>query len=413
MSTVQDAAVPATASPFDALNDPSPELVEAMRRRFPVEPEADELLVRKMRRRASGPYVPVTLEQLSDGVRSLLAEEVEGAFEVSDERWFTGGASKIQMGFALTWEDPVRGRTTERMMVRMDPSESLNATSKLREHQLLKALDGVLPVPRAHWVDPEARHFPEPALVYSVVDGVTKPQNASTGQVSGLGTNFGPALRGPLGEQFVAQLARLHTLDAGGLDLGVMGVPRAHTTQSAAWQLNHARRVWEEDRGEDLPLMEVAADWLERNLPTLDRVSIVHGDYRSGNFLFDEGSATITAWLDWELAHLGDRHLDLTWACHPMFGHHAEDGGPYLISGLMPEAEFFARYEDASGLAVDPERVRWYRILNSYTLLTKVAASAYRVVRLGKTHQDILLARVEGVIPGTCRELRTLLQEVL
>jgi aminoglycoside phosphotransferase (APT) family kinase protein len=39
----------------------------------------------------------------------------------------------------------------------------------------------------------------------------------------------------------------------------------------------------------------------------------VHGDYRSGNFLLDEGSGRITATLDWESGHLGDRHADLAY----------------------------------------------------------------------------------------------------
>ena len=72
-------------------------------------------------------------------------------------------------------------------------------------------------------------------------------------------------------------------------------------------QVNWWRRVWEEDRKEDDPLMEVTYNWLIRNAPKLDHVSIVHGDCRGGNFLFTEHDAKITAWLDWELAYLGDR----------------------------------------------------------------------------------------------------------
>ena len=400
---------------FEILNDPPESLITEMSERFEVEREADELLVRKMRRRNNGPYVPVTLAELSEGVERLLADEVQGDFEVSDQRWFTGGASKIQMGFTLRWNDPERGSVTERMMVRMDPKESLNATSKIREHQLLKALEDTLPLPRAHWVDTDAKYFPEPALVYSVIDGVTKPQNADTGQVSGLGTNFGADLRAKLAPQFMDHIGKLHTWsDFDKHDLSALSMPEVGTTQAAAWQLNLARRVWEEDRGEDIPLMEVASNWLGRNLPTLDHVSVVHGDYRSGNFLFDEESGQITAWLDWELAHLGDRHLDLAWATHPLFGHFDEgDTSTYYASGLLTEEEFLEAYEKVSGLTVDRDRLRWYRILNGYIVITKVLASAYRIVRLGKTHQDILLARVEGMVPGQLQELKTLLGEVL
>ena len=190
-------------------------------------------------------------------------------------------------------------------------------------------------------------------------------------------------------------------------------VPRVGTTDSALWELNRARRLWEEDRGEDFPLMEVAANWLARNLPTLDHVSVVHGDYRSGNFLFDEDTGEVTGWLDWERGHLGDRHRDLAWSTQPVCGHYAEDGVTYLVCGLVPLESFYREYERASGLAVDPERLMWYRVLNAYSMVVSVLGSAYRVVRLGKTHQDVLLQRVEGMFPVLAAELSVLLEEVL
>jgi aminoglycoside phosphotransferase (APT) family kinase protein len=192
-----------------------------------------------------------------------------------------------------------------------------------------------------------------------------------------------------------------------------MDLPSIGTTECARWQLNRARRVWEEDRGEDYPLMDVAANWLERNLPMLDRVSVVHGDYRSGNFLFDEDSGRITAWLDWERGHLGDRHRDLAWMTMREKGHLAEDGKTYLVCGLIPLEEFYERYTQVSGLTVDPQKLRWYRILNTFQVITTTMATMYRVAKLGKSHQDILLARLRAIAPIGAHELSQLLQEVL
>ena len=261
------------------------------------------------------------------------------------------------MGFDLHWDDPTRGPSHDRMMLRMDPAESHNATSRKRELELLQAFDGVLPVPPAHWVDEDATYFPEPALIYGFVAGVTKPSATRSGQVSGMGTNFGPELRAKLAPQFMRHLAAIHTYDAERAAFETMDRPRTDSTEGALWQLNRARRIWEEDRGDDLPLMEVAANWLERNLPALDRVSVVHGDYRSGNFLFDEAGGEITGWLDWERGHLGDRHRDLAWTTTPTFGHYDEHG-TYLVCGLVPLESFYAEYERVSGLSVDPERLR-------------------------------------------------------
>jgi aminoglycoside phosphotransferase (APT) family kinase protein len=398
---------------FDALDNPSAAFIEAMRRRFPTERETDALLVRKMQRRGGPPYRRQSLEELTACVKSLLDESISSPFEVSQQAWFTGGVSKIQMGFTLQWNDPARGPSRDRLVVRMDPSESSNTTSRPREFELLKAFEGVLPVPRVFWLDADGSHFPEPALIYAYAPGVTKPRTTATGRISGLGTVFGPELRAKLAPQFMQQLATIHTFDHAAHALPSLDRPRVGSPDAARWQLNRSRRVWEEDRGEDFPLLEVAANWLERNLPTLDRASIVHGDYRSGNFLFDEASGRIEAWLDWERGHIGDRHRDLAWTTQKTMGHYSEDGRTYLVCGLVPLDEFFKRYEDISGLSVDPARLLYFRVLNGYTILGSIVATAYRVARLGKSHQDVLLARVKGMAPAVANDLSQLLKEHL
>ncbi|MCL4183037.1 MAG: phosphotransferase family protein [Burkholderiaceae bacterium] len=401
---------PAGTPPFDIRDNPSDEFIETLRRRFPTERETDELLTRKMRRRSGPPYRQVTLQQMVERLQVMLTDVIDGEFELRAPQWLTGGASKVQVAFELDWNAPGRGRASDRLVLRMDPSEASNTTSRVREAELLELFDGVLPVPRVYWVDRDARWFPEPAIIYAFVPGVARPKNAGAGHVVGLGTNFGPRLRELLAPQFLRDLAIIHTADISGRQFVSMQVPAPHTTECASWQLNRARRVWEEDRGEDFPLMDLAANWLQRNLPALDRVSVVHGDFRSGNFLFDEASGNITAWLDWERGHLGDRHRDLAWMTQREKGHLAEDGKTYLVCGLIPLQEFYARYERASGLPVDPQRLHWYRVLNCYQVITTTMATMYRVAKLGKSHQDILLARLKAIAPVAAHELCDLLE---
>src|SRR4051812_15725549 len=376
---------------------PSQAFIDAMRDRFPTEHEIDRMLTRKLERRALPAYSVVDLDKMTAYLAALLEANVDGPFEISGQRWLAGGASKIQMGFTLAWEQPQAGRTTTDMVVRMEPAESINATSRRREAQVLTAVRGVVPVPEVYWVDADGDWFPEPALVYEFARGVTKPRRTSTGAVSGIGTVFGPDLRGLLAPQFVEHLARIHTFDHDHAELDAFDCPEVGTTESALWQLNRARRVWEEDRTQDFPLVEVAANWLEANLPELDRVSLIHGDYRSGNFLYDEDDAQIVAWLDWERGYLGDRHRDLAWTTARSFGSPAEDGRTFLASGLLTVEQFLHDYEERSGLEVDLERLRYYRIFNSYQLVVAAIASAQRVALLGKSHQDVMLASVQGV----------------
>ena len=395
-------------SDFTIQDAPPRDFIEALRTRYPIEPEMDRILSRKMHKRSEPPYRRVSLDEVSDALQRFLAQTLSGPFQISEVSWLSGGASKTQLAFSLAWTDAKKERRTDRMVVRMDPNEGLNATSRAREFELMKLLQGVLPVPEVYWIDAEGRFFPQPALIYQFVGGVTKPRNSVSGRISGIGTNFGPELRPKLAPQFMEYLARLHTFDTEGRRFESLERPRTGTNDAALWQFNQSVRTWEEDRTEDFPLMEVAANWIGRNLPTLDRVSVVHGDYRSGNFLYDESTHRYTAWLDWERGHLGDRHRDLAWTAHPLFGHVAEDGRQY-VCGLVPLDELFALYEKTSGLKVDPERLMFYRILNCYTLIVSALGSSLRVSRLGKTHQDIVIARLEGVVPTLATELHALL----
>lgn len=390
-------------------DDPDEATMARIARAYPTEREYEHLLDRKMRRRNHGRYAMPPLAEMSRCTRAFLDAHIPDGFEMSDEGWLTGGASKLQFGFTLDWAE-AGTRRRERLVVRMEPAESLNATSRRREFQIIDAMRGVVPVPPCFWMDPEGRWFPEPAIVYGFVAGVTAPTR-SEARISGTGNAFPAELRGRLGPQFTRHLAAIHSRDLAGVSLDAFDRPQPGTTQSAQWQLNRALRVWEEDRGEDVPLVECAANWLRDNLPQLDVVSALHGDYRAGNFLFDEEKGQITAWLDWERAHLGDRHRDLAWVTTRLFGNMDPAAGGFLVSGLVPEAQFFDDYQRLSGLTVDPKRLHYYRVLNAWQLVVSILSSTYRVIRLGKSHQDVLLAIVEGAAWPLADELLRLIEE--
>ena len=391
-------------------NRPTPQWIAELRGRFPTEREIDRVLTRKMDRRAGPGYTPLPLERLVQGVESLLAAQNIGAFRVADARWLSGGASKLQMAFTLHWDRPGIGPSQTPMVLRMEPSESIVETSRLREFQLIRAFEGVVPVPPVYWCDSEGEYLPYPALIYGFASGVAKPSAAKSG-VSGLGTHLPVDLRARLAPQFVDHLGRIHRFDYRGKALDAFDIPTVGTTQCAEWGLNCWERVWEEDGDEDVPLMRLAAAWLRDTMPVLDRPSVVHADYRVGNFLFTEHDARITAWLDWELGRIGDRHQDLAWTTSRAFGHLADDGKTFLTCGLMPEAEFLAGYERASGLSVNPRTVHWYKVYNDYMMATLTLATGYRVARGGKTHQDVLVTWLIGIGSMLLDEMRSLIEE--
>jgi aminoglycoside phosphotransferase (APT) family kinase protein len=391
---------------------PTPEWIAQLRQRFPCETEIDRILTRKLKRRAGPPYTPVSLETLVKGTEALLGSELKDGFEITEAKWLSGGASKLQMSFRLKWNQPDVGLTTTLMVLRMEPSESLVETSRLREFQIIKAMEGTIPVPPAFWVDADGSYLPYPAIVYGFAAGVTKPTNVVS-NVSGLGTDLGPILRPILAPQFVDCLARIHRFDWSRANLSAFDKPTPGTTEAAEWQLNYWERVLEEDINEDVPLMRMALSWLRNNMPVADHISVIHGDYRTGNFLYTEHDNRISCWLDWEMAHLGDRHEDIAWVHNVTYGHYAEDGKTFLICGMMPETEFCAAYEKASDLPIDRERLRYYKIKNAFQIATIALATPYRVAGGGKSHQDILVAWIMGAAYPILSDLRVLLEEVL
>ncbi|MGQ0699682.1 MAG: phosphotransferase family protein [Panacagrimonas sp.] len=391
---------------------PTQEWIAHLRKRFPCEQEIDRVLTRKLQRRAGPPYTPVSLETLRAGTEALLRSQIRDDFSITETCWLSGGASKLQMAFVLHWNQPGVGRTTTPLVLRMEPSEAITETSRLREFQIIKALEGHVPVPPTYWIDASGEFLPYPAIVYGFAKGVTKPTLSSSG-VTGVGTFMPPTLRATLGADFVGHLARTHTFDWRKADLSAYDAPTPGSSQAVEWHLNHWERVWEEDANEDVPLMRLAMAWLRRNMPPVDHVSVVHGDYRVGNFLFTEEDNRISAWLDWELGYLGDRHEDLSWATKSIFGHMAEDGKTFLVGGFTPTEEFFSTYEKISGLSVDRKTLRYYDVLNNYKGVAITLATGYRAPRNGKTHQDVLVAWLAGISYALLEELRIQLEEVL
>ena len=394
--------------PYETLSEeqrrhPSEAVIEKVRARYPTEREIDVVFTRKMHRRNLPGYQPVPIERLVAGVQSLISASVGHAVVIENARWLSGGASKLQMVFDL---NETGGETSRTLVLRMEPAASVTESSRRREFEALKAVEGLIPAPIPYWVDADATHLPYPAMVYSFVTGASKPSHDAE-KVSGLGQNYGPALRARLAPQFVGLLGKLHTLDiASRAGLEHFERPEVGSNTSVIRQVNAARRIWEEDRIDEEPVMEIIYQWLIAHAPPLDHVSLVHGDYRSGNFLFDEARGEITAWLDWENATLGDRHQDLTYAANPLFEHLAEDGVTPLASGMMPQAELYKAYEAACGLSVDPARITYYSLYNRYLTVALMLAASARASRGAGTHQDVLVNYVAGMGYLALAELR-------
>src|SRR5699024_1451876 len=119
-----------------------------------------------LRHRSGPPYQRPPLAELGKALEAFLGHELPNVdFTVRDLHWFTGGVSKIQVGFTLKRVVSDGSTKSDHLVVRMDPSEGSNATSRAREYELLQLMDGVVPVPEPFWIDPDGTWFPEPSLI--------------------------------------------------------------------------------------------------------------------------------------------------------------------------------------------------------------------------------------------------------
>lgn len=368
-----------------------------------MEPIVADALAAKRARRGRVVHEPPVLDDLAGRLHAFLSARIDGTFSVAGLAPLAGGASKEQYRFELTWS-PDGAERTDRLVLRMDPPASMVETARPREFEMLQALQGTLPVPAVHWVADEASELGRPSMICGWVTGVAAPADAPK-TASGLGCTYGDRLRPLLAEQFVRHLAELHRFDWSAHELPSFERPRAGTTDAIDWRLAACDQAWEDDAFEPHPTITLTRDWLWANRPEVDVVSAVHGDYRNGNFLFDEAEGRITAILDWELIYLGDRHHDLAYVMTKGWGYTDEADGEFYCSALLTRDQLIADYERLSGLTVDPERLRYYTVLNLYWAAVATLATGPRNAAERLTHLDVMQNFVSGLGVAFATEL--------
>lgn len=161
---------------------------------------------------------------------------------------------------------------------------------------------------------------------------------------------FADALAGDLARQ----LARIHAIRPPADGLACLPIPAVSPARMEVQRLRSAL-----DRASDpRPALEYILVWLERHAPPARALSLVHGDFRTGNFMVDAGR--LTGILDWEFAHWGDPDEDLGWftARCWRFGNDDREAG-----GIAPLGPMLAAYEAASGRRVEPEAIEYWQIM--------------------------------------------------
>jgi aminoglycoside phosphotransferase (APT) family kinase protein len=371
-------------SEVQQLNVPSqPDVSRAPNQLDDMEPVCAALVQKRLATRGQAPYTARNTADVTESLRRFFASEQPGS-EVCGVQRMGGGASKEQFLFTLTAKEGSEAR----YVLRMDPMGAITQTDRAREFEILALVKGILPVPRPRWLDATGAQFGQPAVIMEFEGGVTKPSGSGV-KVSGLGTDLGPTLRAQLKGQFLDHLVTLHGVDWRAAHLPSFAAPTADPQQAARWSLNYWKALWRTDALEERPIAALAEQWLSDNLPGCDDLVLTHGDYRTGNYLFEESTGRITALLDWELARIGDFHEDLAWVLMQVFGTFTD--GLFRASDLYEREEFIQAYEARSGRSVDRRTLHFYDVFSSWKCFVIVAANGLAAARAQHNHQDVLL----------------------
>ena len=290
---------------------------------------------------------------LEPRLAAYIAARMPQAAEVAvhDLSRISGGASRETYRFRLTWQEGGVARE-RKLILRRDPPASLIDTERRIEFEAYRAFAGsAVPVPEMLWLEEGTDALDHPFFIAEEIAGY---------QASPM-LLFGPpyvSTRAQLGQRKWTILGEIAKADAAALGLTQVMPPVA---ADACWdrELSYWEKVLDDDEAEPLPITRAAIRWLRANPPPpAQKVGVVHGDFRTGNFLYDEAGG-VHGILDWEMCHLGDPLEDLGWSFNPVWSF-----GQGMAGGLLPRAEAIAVWEQASGLKADPAALHWWELFN-------------------------------------------------
>jgi len=286
-----------------------------------------------------------------ENARAALARFVRTAAQARDVRvdsvaHLAGGAIQQNWGAQVEIESgPFEG--THAVVIRRDaPSAIVESHSRAQEFEILKlAFEAGVRVPEPLWLCEDESVLDRPFYVARRVPGVAAGHRLVRDLPPGEPRE---RLLAELGQE----LARIHALPPARLPF--LSEPRPGPARALVARYRHYLDLLPDAH----PALEWGLRWCEVNAPPRRETVLVHRDYRTGNYLVEDGR--LSAVLDWEFTGCGDPIEDVAWFCARCwrFGAHEREAG-----GIGPRAPFYRAYEAASGRHIDAAVVTYWEIM--------------------------------------------------
>jgi aminoglycoside phosphotransferase (APT) family kinase protein len=239
-----------------------------------------------------------------------------------------------------------------------------------REYRVMKALasHGV-PVPRMLALCEDESVIGRAFYVMDFVDG-----RVLWNQSLPDSTN---AERAAIYDEMNRVIAALHKVDVAAAGLADFGKPGNYfERQIGRWSRQYVASITQ-----PIEAMDRLIDWLPAHMPASardeTRVSVVHGDYRLDNLVFDRAQPRVLAVLDWELSTLGHPLADFSYHCmawHIPPGSFRGIGGlDHTALGIPVESEYVRRYCERTGFTTPDALAGDWNFYLAYNLFRMAA----------------------------------------
>ncbi len=254
-----------------------------------------------------------------------------------------------------------------------------------REFRAIQALGPTpVPVPEAIGFCDDESVIGAPFYVMGDVHGVVLHDLAATAALP-------EALRGETSESIFDTLGELHALDIDSIGLDAHGKREGYVER----QLRRWYQQFTAMKVSEVPTVDAAYEKLIKSVPTQQRSTVVHGDFRLGNCITNTTNGKIAAVLDWEISTLGDPMADLgylatTWVrTLGQVGNGDESAPPTMADGFLDIEPLVERYARKSGL--DISQLPWYEAFNHWkgACIIQGVVTRYRGGAKGDTDLDL------------------------
>ncbi|HVA77327.1 MAG TPA: phosphotransferase family protein [Candidatus Binataceae bacterium] len=266
----------------------------------------------------------------------------------------------------------------------------------MREYRVLNALqNSAVPVPRVYAGCDDAGYIGAPFYLMEYMRGEV---------IRADGKHFAstPELRRKVSEGMVDLLIALQSVDWRAAGLEGFGRPDGYLERQLKRWVDQLERTLPYTR--PLPVMEKVRDWLRDRLPASPPATIVHGDFKLDNVMWDPSGARprVIALFDWEMSTIGDPLADLGWMLTYWSDPADSEERRAVVSsmevapGYLVRAAMAELYRERSGRAM--KDFTFYEVFSLFKLAIILEGSYSRYLR-GQA-DDPMFATYDQRVPG-------------